>query len=482
MAHHFGEVLERKELVLAGSDMTTQQWHLTTYILSMIPTKIDDLSQDYALPMWKDDFIVGAGFGSIKAKYRLNSIFKGLLDRAVFSIPYWDTKRHKRVIKQVPVFNAIINKFKDKELTFLINKELLPYVCNMRTTYTHMDQGVLQSLNSKYAIKLYQWLNMYAQQFIYYTQNGGRTAEFVDGRRHPNLPADTLREMMGKDTGKVYEGTVFNTFRDCGCSTEQLLGRPLAELNAKAPFTVTYKANKYCGVIQSFDFTITIDEMPKLNKQVNKVTKVEDTPVKKPITVTVADLPTGMNVGANVPDTQVQGVQANGFHPDTDTLIKQAKQSRYTKLLMRADFDAIGLDKKDLDNDKLMETLSRKVYPWYDVLRHDGSIKAVANHISYLKEHSHLKGQGITSFVNYLATSVQTWIQSRHERYQDNYEYESMGRVPESMPEFAPVPTELSQHGTIDSTIAEQQLGDAMAEYRASLANLKTPKNTPTLV
>ncbi|MFR6494919.1 MAG: replication initiation protein, partial [Lactococcus lactis] len=135
----------------------------------------------------------------------------------------------------------------DDKVLIRFDQAIMPYLIDLKQSFTQYALSDLVELNSKYSIILYKWLSMQYNQYEHYSFKGGRRAEQVEAYRNPSIPVKELRTIT--DTLNLYERfTKFESY---------VLQNSLKEINAHTHFNVTYDKIKKGRSIDSIVFHIT---------------------------------------------------------------------------------------------------------------------------------------------------------------------------------------------------------------------------------
>ena len=135
----------------------------------------------------------------------------------------------------------------DDKVLIRFDQAIMPYLIDLKQSFTQYALSDLVELNSKYSIILYKWLSMQYNQYEHYSVKGGRRAEQVEAYRNPSIPVKELRTIT--DTLNLYERfTKFESY---------VLQNSSKEINAHTHFNVTYDKIKKGRSIDSIVFHIT---------------------------------------------------------------------------------------------------------------------------------------------------------------------------------------------------------------------------------
>ena len=226
----------------------------------------------------------------------------------------------------------------DDKVMIRFDQAIMPYLIDLKQSFTQYALSDLVELNSKYSIILYKWLSMNYNQYEHYSNKGGRRAEQVEAYRNPSITVKELRVIT--DTVNDYER--FQSLETW------ILKKPLEEINAHTSFNVTYDKIKKGRSIDSIVFHIKKKRMADDNSY-----KLEDK------------------------DYQSDKEEKSRNEAD---LLKQAMESKYTRLLI----ENFLLSPLEMTDTALMAGLQKNVYPLYDELKELRGLNGVKDHLSYV--------------------------------------------------------------------------------------------------
>ena len=81
----------------------------------------------------------------------------------------------------------------DDKVMIRFDQAIMPYLIDLKQSFTQYALSDLVELNSKYSIILYKWLSMNYNQYEHYSFKGGRRAEQVEAYRNPSITVKELR-------------------------------------------------------------------------------------------------------------------------------------------------------------------------------------------------------------------------------------------------------------------------------------------------
>lgn len=228
----------------------------------------------------------------------------------------------------------------DDKVMIRFDQAIMPYLIDLKQSFTQYALSDLVELNSKYSIILYKWLSMQYNQYEHYSVKGGRRAEQVESYRNPSITIIELRTM--NDTLNIY--SKFTDFE------RRVLKEPLEEINQHTHYNVTYEKVKKGRSIDSIVFHITKKPVAR-----NDFYKLEEQD------------PIYLQDKANKEQT-------------VELLAGKALKSKYTRLLL----DNMLLSPYEMTDTSLMAGLQAHVYPLYDELKDLRGLNGVKDHLSYV--------------------------------------------------------------------------------------------------
>ena len=247
----------------------------------------------------------------------------------------------------VPIPYVEWNSYSDK-VKIRFDVEIMPYLTELKTNFTQFVLTDIQGLNSKHSIIIYKWLNMNYNQFEYYRKNGNRDGQQLYDLCNPIIEVDELRWLT--NTQKEYVGR-FTNFEI------YVIKKPIKEINKYTRFNVSYDKIREGRKITKIQFHISLKGEKTIEDGSSKHKKV----------VTLVD----------------------------------AQQSPYSQLLI----GAFLLQISDVQNEKLMLALAKRVYPKYYEFVDEYSLDALKKHLEYVNKHS----TNIKDLVMYLENSLKDY-------------------------------------------------------------------------
>lgn len=229
----------------------------------------------------------------------------------------------------------------DDKVMIRFDQAIMPYLIDLKQSFTQYALSDLVELNSKYSIILYKWLSMNYNQYEHYSFKGGRRAEQVEAYRNPSITVEELRTI----TDTVNEHKHFPHFEN------RVLKKGIEEINAHTSFNVIYDKIKKGRSIDSIVFHITKKPVAR-----NDFYKLEE---QDPIYF----------------QDKANKEQAE------ELLAGKALKSKYTRLLI----ENFLLSPYEMTDTALMAGLQAHVYPLYDELKDLRGLNGVKDHLSYVR-------------------------------------------------------------------------------------------------
>lgn len=250
----------------------------------------------------------------------------------------------------------------DDKVLIRFDQAIMPYLIDLKQSFTQYALSDLVELNSKYSIILYKWLSMNFNQYEHYSVKGGRRAEQVESYRNPSISIKELRTMT--DTVNEYKrADHFETW---------ILKKPLEEINKYTHFNVTYDKIKKGRSIDSIVF------------QIEKKRQADDNSYKLEDKDYLAD------------KKQKEETE--------EKLVYQAMKSKYTQILL----ENMLLSPYEMTDTKLMAGLQEVVYPLYDELKDRRGLQGVKDHLSYVS--AKREGYSKRNIVKYLKIAIEDYL------------------------------------------------------------------------
>ena len=250
----------------------------------------------------------------------------------------------------------------DDKVLIRFDQAIMPYLIDLKQSFTQYALSDLVELNSKYSIILYKWLSMNYNQYEHYSVKGGRRTEQVESYRNPSIKVSELRILT--DTMNEYKNfTDFN---------RRVLKEPLEEISAHTSFNVTYDKIKAGRSIDSIQFHI------------EKKRRADDNSYK-------------------LEDKDYQSDKEEKSRNEAD-LLKQAMESKYTRLLI----ENFLLSPLEMTDTALMAGLQKNVYPLYDELKELRGLNGVKDHLSYVS--SKQEAYSKRNVAKYLKKAIEQYL------------------------------------------------------------------------
>lgn len=226
----------------------------------------------------------------------------------------------------------------DDKVMIRFDQAIMPYLIDLKQSFTQYALSDLVELNSKYSIILYKWLSMQYNQYEHYSAKGGRRVGQVESYRNPSITVKELRTMT--DTIKEYQ--FFGNFE------KWILKKPLEEITKHTHFNVSYDKIKKGRSIDSIIFHI------------EKKRRADDNSYK-------------------LDDKTYQAVKKQKEESEKD-LVFEAMKSKYTQILL----EKMLLSPYEMTDTSIMAGLQKNVYPLYDELKDLRGLNGVKDHLSYV--------------------------------------------------------------------------------------------------
>ena len=226
----------------------------------------------------------------------------------------------------------------DDKVLIRFDQAIMPYLIDLKQSFTQYALSDLVELNSKYSIILYKWLSMQYNQYEHYSVKGGRRNGQLEEYRNPSITVKELRAIT--DTIKEYQH--FPHFENW------ILKKPLEEINAHTHFNVFYDKIKKGRSIDSIVFHI------------EKKRRADDTSYKL--------------------EDKAYQADKKAKEETEEKLVYQAMKSKYTQVLL----ENMLLSPYEMTDTKLMAGLQKNVYPLYDELKDRRGLQGVKDHLAYV--------------------------------------------------------------------------------------------------
>lgn len=328
------QVIEHNDLVTSVAKM--DKVPLKMFELAVSYVDPHNPPKDNTIHVSKKDMFAFFDVTSANRSTRFKQKIEQMQKQAFFEVRIVEGKRNRfRYRSIVPIPYVEWNSYND-DVTIRFDQAIMPYLIDLRKSFTQYALTDIMELRSKYSIVLYRWLNMYYRQYEYYRDRGGRTHEQLVALKNPVIALDELRRLT--DTVNEYER--MSSF------TRWVLTKPCEDISAHTHLKVTFEKIKTGRRVTKIRFKVT-------GRPVARLTKVNR--------------------------EEVQEKQKDARKADSE-LYADTMRNPYTKLLVGA-----ILAPDDLINQRTMLYLARHVYPLYDEIVQDSGGGVVGKH--HLEDH-----------------------------------------------------------------------------------------------
>lgn len=328
------QVIEHNDLVASVAKM------------DKIPLKMFELAVSYVDPhnppkdntihVSKKDMFAFFDVNSTNRNTRFKREIEQMQKQAFFEVRVAEGKKgHFRYRSIVPIPYVEWNDYND-DVTVRFDQAIMPYLIDLKKTFTQYALTDIMELRSKYSLVLYRWLNMYYRQYEYYRDHGGRSQEQLAGLKNPVIALEDLRRLT--DTVNEYER--MSTF------TRWVLTKPCEDISEHTHLKVTFEKIKSGRRVTSIRFKVTGKCVARLTKNNGEM------------------------------DQQKQ----NDARKADSELYADAMKNPYTKMLVGA-----VLAPDDLIDQRTILYLARHVYPLYDEIVQQSGGDTVGKH--HLEDH-----------------------------------------------------------------------------------------------
>ena len=330
------KIVEHNDLITSVAKMDKTPLKIFELAVSCIDT--DNPPKNNTIYLSKAELFAFFKVDDSNKHHRFKEAIAKVQEQAFFEIREEKDKgfKFRRIL---PIPEVAWTDYDDKVL-IRFDQAIMPYLIDLKQSFTQYALSDLVELNSKYSIILYKWLSMQYNQYEHYSVKGGRRAEQVEAYRNPSIPVKELRTIT--DTLNLYERfTKFESY---------VLQNSLKEINAHTHFNVTYDKIKKGRSIDSIVFHIT-----KKRRADDNSYKLEDKTYKESIV-----------------EKEEQEL----------LLSARAMESKYTKLLL----ENFLLSPYEMTDRSIMVGLQKNVYPKYDELKELRGFEGVKKHLSYVHD------------------------------------------------------------------------------------------------
>ena len=331
------KIVEHNDLITSVAKMDKTPLKIFELAVSCIDT--DNPPKNNTIYLSKAELFAFFKVDDSNKHHRFKEAIAKVQEQAFFEIREEKDKgfKFRRIL---PIPEVAWTDYDDKVL-IRFDQAIMPYLIDLKQSFTQYALSDLVELNSKYSIILYKWLSMNYNQYEHYSFKGGRRAEQVEAYRNPSITVKELRTI----TDTVNEHKHFPHFEN------RVLKKGIEEINAHTSFNVTYDKIKKGRSIDSIVFHITKKPVAR-----NDFYKLEE---QDPIYL----------------QDKANKEQAE------ELLAGKALKSKYTKLLL----DNMLLSPYEMTDTSLMAGLQAHVYPLYDELKALRGLNGVKDHLSYVR-------------------------------------------------------------------------------------------------
>ena len=331
------KIVEHNDLITSVAKMDKTPLKIFELAVSCIDT--DNPPKNNTIYLSKAELFAFFKVDDSNKHHRFKEAIAKVQEQAFFEIREEKDKgfKFRRIL---PIPEVAWTDYDDKVM-IRFDQAIMPYLIDLKQSFTQYALSDLVELNSKYSIILYKWLSMNYNQYEHYSFKGGRRAEQVEAYRNPSITVKELRTI----TDTVNEHKHFPHFEN------RVLKKGIEEINAHTSFNVTYDKIKKGRSIDSIVFHITKKPVAR-----NDFYKLEE---QDPIYF----------------QDKANKEQAE------ELLAGKALKSKYTKLLL----DNMLLSPYEMTDTSLMAGLQAHVYPLYDELKALRGLNGVKDHLSYVR-------------------------------------------------------------------------------------------------
>jgi len=328
------KIVEHNDLITSVAKMDKVPLKIFELAVSCIDT--DNPPKNNTIYLSKAELFAFFKVDDSNKHHRFKEAIAKMQEQAFFEIREEKDKgfKFRRIL---PIPEVAWTDYDDKVM-IRFDQAIMPYLIDLKQSFTQYALSDLVELNSKYSIILYKWLSMNYNQYEHYNFKGGRRAEQVEAYRNPSITVKELRTI----TDTVNEHKHFPHFEN------RVLKRGIEEINAHTSFNVSYEKVKKGRSIDSIVFQIEKKRQADDNSY-----KIED-------------------------QAYIEGKKAK--EETEKDLYTEAMQSRYTTLLL----ENMLLSPFEMQDIKLMSGLQAHVYPLYDELKDLRGLNGVKDHLSYV--------------------------------------------------------------------------------------------------
>ena len=358
------KVVEHNDLITSIAKMDKTPLKIFELAVSCIDT--DNPPKDNIIYLSKTELFAFFEVSDNDKHSRFKQAIEKMQKQAFFEIKEEKDKGYK-FKSIVPIPFVEWTDYNDK-VTIQFQPQIMPYLIDLKKNFTQYALSDVMELNSKYSIILYKWLSMYYNQYEHYKAKGGRREEQLEQYSNPSISIKELRLL----TDTVNSRKQFTRFNN------DILKRPLEEINAHTHFFVTYDKIKKGRTIDNIQFHITKKGQPQ---ELNGEYKIREQD-----------------------SAYLQGKADKEVNQQA--LFAEAMQSLYTTSLLESSL----LSPFDMQDITLMANLQQEVYPLYKQLEEIVGIQGIRKHLEYVsnKKLDYSK----PNLVKYLKTAVMRYLES----------------------------------------------------------------------
>ena len=352
------KIVEHNDLITSVAKMDKTPLKIFELAVSCIDT--DNPPKNNTIYLSKAELFAFFKVDDSNKHHRFKEAIAKVQEQAFFEIREEKDKgfKFRRIL---PIPEVAWTDYDDKVM-IRFDQAIMPYLIDLKQSFTQYALSDLVELNSKYSIILYKWLSMNYNQYEHYSFKGGRRAEQVEAYRNPSITVKELRTI----TDTVNEHKHFPHFEN------RVLKKGIEEINAHTSFNVTYDKIKKGRSIDSIVFHIEKKRMADDNSY-----KLEDK------------------------DYQSDKEEKSRNEAD---LLKQAMESKYTRLLI----ENFLLSPLEMTDTALMAGLQKNVYPLYDELKELRGLNGVKDHLSYVS--SKQEAYSKRNVAKYLKKAIEQYL------------------------------------------------------------------------
>lgn len=331
------KIVEHNDLITSVAKMDKVPLKIFELSVSCIDT--DNPPKNNTIYLLKAELFAFFKVDDSNKHHRFKEAIAKMQEQAFFEIREEKDKgfKFRRIL---PIPEVAWTDYDDKVM-IRFDQAIMPYLIDLKQSFTQYALSDLVELNSKYSIILYKWLSMNYNQYEHYSFKGGRRAEQVEAYRNPSITVEELRTI----TDTVNEHKHFPHFEN------RVLKKGIEEINAHTSFNVIYDKIKKGRSIDSIVFHITKKPVAR-----NDFYKLEE---QDPIYL----------------QDKANKEQAE------ELLAGKALKSKYTRLLI----ENFLLSPYEMTDTALMAGLQAHVYPLYDELKDLRGLNGVKDHLSYVR-------------------------------------------------------------------------------------------------